>query len=140
MPLVAQVQIVPVAPGLFSENAAGIAAAYAVLVDAQGNQSYKPVFAVQNGTVVATPIDLGASVDQVYVVLFGTGFDTPTPGRVNVTVAGQNVPVSYSGPQGVAGLDQVNVLLPRGLAGSGDSPVVLSVAGAIANTVRITIQ
>jgi len=30
-----------------------------------------------------------------------------------------------------AGLDQVNILLPRGLAGSGDSPVELSVNGSV---------
>jgi hypothetical protein len=37
----------------------------------------------------------------------------------------------------LAGLDQVNVLLPHRLAGSGSSPVVLSIAGSIANTLRV---
>ncbi len=139
-PLAAHVEITPIAAGLFTENVAGLAAAYAVLVDAQGNQSFQPVFGVQNGTVVATPISLGAFTDRVYLSLFGTGFDTAAKGSVNVTVAGQTAPVTYSGPQGLAGLDQMNVLLPHGLAGSGDSPVVLSTPGSFANTVHVTIK
>jgi uncharacterized protein (TIGR03437 family) len=139
-PLVAQVEIATIAPGLFTENAAGLAAAYAVRVDAQGNQTILPAFSVQNGTAVATPIDLGASTDQVYLSLFGTGFDALITGMANVTVAGQTVPVTYYGPQGLAGLDQVNVLLPPTLAGSGASAVVFSEAGTTANTVHITIQ
>jgi uncharacterized protein (TIGR03437 family) len=139
-PLVSQVEIVPTAPELFTENTAGRAAAYAVLSDADGNQSYQPAFTVENGTVVAAPIHLGASTDQVYLSLFGTGFDNAAAGSVSVTVAGQNAPVSYSGPQGLAGLDQVNVLLPHQLAGTGVAPVVLSAGGRVANTVYITIQ
>jgi uncharacterized protein (TIGR03437 family) len=135
--LVGQVDIVPIAPGLFTENAAGLAAAYAIRVDAQGNQSYVPIFSVQNGVVTATPIDLGASPDQTYLILFGTGFDT---GNVRVTVAGNLLQVIFSGPQGLPGLDQANVFLPHSLAGSGDSPVVLSAAGFSTNTVHITIK
>ena len=139
-PLLARVEIAPIAAGLFTENAAGLAAAYAVLVDAQGNQSYQTVFSVQNETVVATPINLGSSTDRVYLSLFGTGFDSAAPGTVNVTVTGQTAPVTFAGPQGTAGLDQVNILLPHALAGSGDSAVVLSASGSVANTVHITIQ
>ncbi len=139
-PLVSQVDIVPVAPGLFAENATGLAAAYAVRIDAQGNQTYEPAFTAQNGTVVATPIDLGTSTDQVYLSLFGTGFDQAAMASVTATIAGRSAPVSYSGPQGLAGLDQVNVLIPHQLAGSGSSPVVLSTAGSKANTVYITVQ
>lgn len=139
-PLAAQVDIVPVAPGLFTLNGAGLAAAYAVVFDAQGHQSYEPAFTVQNGTFVAMPIDLGTPTDQVYLSLFGTGFDNPVTGSVKVTIGGQTAPVTYAGPQGTAGLDQVNVLLPHGLAGSGDSAVVLSAGESTANTVHITIQ
>lgn len=133
-------EIAPIAPGLFTENAAGLAAAYAVRVDAMGNQSFEPIFTVQNGQVVAAPIDLGSSTEQVFLCLFGTGFDAATANTTTATVAGQSAQVTYAGPQGEAGLDQVNVLLPRSLAGSGDSLVVLSVNGAVANAVHIAIQ
>jgi uncharacterized protein (TIGR03437 family) len=98
------------------------------------------VFPVENGAVVPTPISLGASPDKVYLILYGTGFDSASTASVSATVAGHTAPVTYSGPQGIPGLDQVNILLPAGLAGSGDSQVVLSVAGSVANAVHITIQ
>ncbi len=138
--VVGNVEIAPIAPGLFTENAAGLAAAYAVRVDAMGNQSFEPIFSVQNGQVVATPIDLSSSTDQVFLCLFGTGFDATTANATTAAVAGQSAQVTYAGPQGEAGLDQVNVLLPRSLAGSGDSLVVLTVNGSVANAVHVTIQ
>lgn len=139
-PLVAQVDIVSIAPGLFTGNAAGLAAAYAVRVDSQGNQTFVPVSNASNGAAIATPIDLGLPTDRVYLILFGTGFDTAASGTVNVTIAGQTSQVSYVGPQGLAGLDQINVLIPQALAGNGDSPVVFSVGGLVSNTVHVTIQ
>jgi uncharacterized protein (TIGR03437 family) len=61
-------------------------------------------------------------------------------GSVSATIAGQNAPATYSGPQGAAGLEQVNVLLPAGVAGNGNSSVVVYASGSFANTVHITIQ
>ena len=61
--------------------------------------------------------------------------------QVTVSIGGVNVPVSYAGPQGAfVGLDQVNVQLPASLAGSGDVPVILTVAGKQANTARMTFK
>jgi len=54
--------------------------------------------------------------------------------------------VQYAGAQGAGapssfyGLDQVNVLLPRSLAGSGTVNVVLTAGGQTANTVTMDIQ
>jgi uncharacterized protein (TIGR03437 family) len=49
--------------------------------------------------------------------------------------------VTYAGPQGVfAGLDQVNVILPHSLAGSGEVTLQLSAMGIPANAVNLTIQ
>jgi uncharacterized protein (TIGR03437 family) len=48
------------------------------------------------------------------------------------------VEVTYVGPQfGFSGLDQVNVLLPRQLAGSGQAGIVLNGAGYIGKTTYI---
>jgi uncharacterized protein (TIGR03437 family) len=138
-PLVAQVEIVPTAPGLFTENSSGLAAAYAIRVDAQGNQSLETVFTLSGGVVTATPISLGAPSDQVYLILFGTGFDST--GNTGATVGGQSAPVVFAGPQGsTPGLDQVNILLPHALAGSGNTRVVFTAAGIAANSVFVTIQ
>jgi uncharacterized protein (TIGR03437 family) len=51
-----------------------------------------------------------------------------------VTIAGQTFTPSYSGSQGAfAGLDQVNVLLPASLAGSGQVNVSITVNGQTSN-------
>lgn len=51
-------------------------------------------------------------------------------------INGVNAPVTYAGPQTVfPGLDQVNVLLPRQLAGAGQAGIVLNAAGHTANVV-----
>jgi uncharacterized protein (TIGR03437 family) len=96
---------------------------------------------LQNGIPDARPIDLGPASDKVYLILFGTGVRNAATASVSVDIEGLNAPVSYAGPQnGFEGLDQINVLLPRTLAGSGDVSVVLTAAGIAANTVHITIK
>ena len=88
------------------------------------------------------PIDFGNPTDQVYLILFGTGIrHVSSMSAVSVTVGGQAGQVTYAGAQGsYQGLDQVNVLLPHSLAGSGSVPVALTAAGVAANTVTVDIQ
>src|ERR1035437_8424973 len=125
------VTIAAVAPALFTLNAAALAAAYVVRVR-QGNQTVEPI---------SDPIDLGPPGDQVYLSLFGTGIRGAPPGQASVRIQGINAPVSYAGPQSqFAGLDQVNVQLPRELIGTGDAGVVLTAAGTDAPTVQISIK
>lgn len=79
--------------------------------------------------------------DQVYLILLGTGIRNAGTTGVSVKVQGLNALVTYAGPQSeVPGLDQVNVLLPRELAGSGPLNVVLTAAPANANTVHLSIK
>lgn len=136
-----QIQIAQVAPSLFTLNSAGLAAAYLTRVRPGQPQTNESVFTFQNGSPVAKPIDLGASGDQVYLILFGTGIRNAGTGGVTVDIRGLNAPVSYAGPQGeFDGLDQINVLLPMALAGAGDVNVELTAAGIAANTVHISIK
>jgi uncharacterized protein (TIGR03437 family) len=52
-----------------------------------------------------------------------------------------NVPVDYAGAQNqFAGLDQVNVPLPRALAGRGALDLVLTVDSKPANTVQVAFR
>ena len=47
----------------------------------------------------------------------------------------------YAGPApGFAGLDQVNVILSRSLAGRGDVDLILSVNGKTSNTIALNIR
>lgn len=137
--------ILPVAPGLFSANASGdgVAAAVVERITASGVRSSQPAFQFDNALrkSVATPINLGAESDQVFVVLYGTGIrGINAASRVIVTIDGEPVPVLYAGAQpNFAGLDQVNVgPLPRKLLGRGVVPVVLDIDGRLSNIVTLT--
>ncbi|MDQ3013791.1 MAG: hypothetical protein M3X11_24190, partial [Acidobacteriota bacterium] len=144
------VQIVAVAPGLFSANASGqgLAAATVLRVKADGSQVYEPVvrFDQTQNKIVAVPIDvgpdLGNATDKVFLLLFGTGFHKPSAlSAVNCKIGGTNAEVLYAGPQGdFVGLDQSNVRIPRSLKGRGEVDVVMTVDGKTANTVKINIK
>ena len=128
--------IAAVAPALFTLNAAGLVAGYVVRVS-QGSQTVEPI---------SDPIDLGPTggsspITQVYLCLFGTGIRGAPAGQVSVHVQGIDAPVIYAGPQKqFAGLDQVNVLLPIELAGTGDVGIVLTAGEIQAPTVRVSIK
>jgi uncharacterized protein (TIGR03437 family) len=120
----AAVQITAVAPSLYLQNTSGLAAAYALV-----NGAYRPV---------TSPIDISSG--EVYLILFGTGI-RGAGSNVTATIGGVEASVTYAGPQGgIAGLDQVNVLIPAQLAGSGTVNVVLTADYLPANTAKVTIQ
>jgi uncharacterized protein (TIGR03437 family) len=137
--LTAQVRIAPVAPALFTVGRAGIAAAYAVTVGPGNTQATQPVFTVQNGNFVTSPIDV--STGNVYLVLFGTGFDAVDATSVSARIQGVDSDVSYAGPQqSLAGLDQVNIRIPSTLAGTKVVSVDLTIGGIRTNTVYIEVK
>jgi uncharacterized protein (TIGR03437 family) len=140
------IEVATVAPGLFAANAngQGAAAAVALRVKADGSQSYEAV-AVYDATLnrfVTTPIDLGPAGEQVFLVLYGTGVRFRSGlSAVSCAIGGEAGAVLYAGEApGFAGLDQLNVGLPRTLAGRGEVDVIVSVEGKTANTVRVAIR
>jgi uncharacterized protein (TIGR03437 family) len=135
-----------VSPGLFTADAGGggIAAAVALRVTTDNSLQFEPVVeydAAQN-RFVAIPIDLGPEGDQVFLILFGTGWRFRSAlGNVKVQVQTIDAPVSFAGPQGTFfGLDQINAKLPRSLIGSGEVVVALTVDGKIANPVKVRMK
>ncbi|HMY75628.1 MAG TPA: PQQ-dependent sugar dehydrogenase, partial [Blastocatellia bacterium] len=140
------VQINPVAPGIFAANAggSGVAAAVVERLRANGTRSSEAVaqFDAAQNRLVPLPIDLGPEGDQVFLVLFGSGFRFRSAlSAVTVTIGGTPAEVTFAGDQGsFAGLDQANVRLPRSLIGRGEVDVVLTVDGQAANTVRVGIK
>jgi uncharacterized protein (TIGR03437 family) len=128
------VQIATVAPGIFSANGngKGVAAALALRVKNPPPNIYETI-AEYNSTVnrmVTKPIDL--QTDPVYLILYVTGLryvENPTS-TVSVLIGGVQVAPIFAGPvQGLAGLDQVNVLIPSSLVGRGVVSVVITVLG-----------
>ncbi|MGH9844694.1 MAG: hypothetical protein ACREEM_38745, partial [Blastocatellia bacterium] len=140
------VQIASVASGLFSANASGqgVAAGVALRVKADGTQSYEPIaeFNQAQNRFVAKQIDLGPTTDQVYLILYGTGFRNRSAlAAMACKIGGVDAEVLFAGDApGFVGLDQSNVRLPRSLAGRGEVDVVMMADGKAANTVRIAIN
>jgi len=99
------------------------------------SKTVEPIFTEQGGQIQEVPIDV--STGTVYLILFGTGFDAPVDATASSfrspcppntsTQCEHDLSVTYAGPQAqFPGLDQVNVLLPASLAGSGVSNLGIS--------------
>lgn len=79
-------------------------------------------------------------------MLFLTPVGTGISGRLALSnfqakIGGETAEIAFAGAQGdFAGLDQLNLRLPRVLAGRGNVDVVLTVDGKMANTVQINIK
>jgi uncharacterized protein (TIGR03437 family) len=137
----ARLQIDSVAPALFALNTAGLAAALVLRVSANGSQSYEDVYQLDaTKQVQAHPIDLGNG-DTLYLLLYGTGVRGGKGSETSVTIGGVPATVLYVGPQGqFDGEDQVNIVIPSGLTGRGATPLVLTTAGHVSNTVNLTFK
>ena len=133
-----------VGPGLFSANGSGkgVAAAVAIRASADGAQVQVPVFQCGSSGCASVPMDLGAPSDILVVELYGTGIrGRSSLANVAAEIGGVPALVAYAGPQPqYAGLDQVNLYVPRSLAGSGEVPVVLTVDGVTAGVVTLNIK
>ncbi len=143
------VTIDDVAPGLFAANQNGRNAAAAVAVwvtPVTPPASWPSQLTFQcgqaPGSCVTVPLGMGGESDKLYLYLYGTGIRGRSGlGAVRATIGGTTATVEYAGPApGFAGLDQVNVVVPRSLAGRGEVPVVLTVEGKVSNTVTVQFQ
>jgi uncharacterized protein (TIGR03437 family) len=117
-----KVQVNTYAPGIFFDTASGYGA---VLIA---------------GTSDVTQVHPAAWGDYLEIYCTGLGplngqNQTATP---QVTIAGVNAPVLFSGLSNVPGLYQVNVQVPDGIA-SGKQALSLSIAGVASNTVSVQI-
>ncbi len=126
--------IAAVAPGLFALNEDDLAAAYAISVSPGGQQTIENVFTVQNGNVIASPIDLGPKGQKVYLVLLGTGMRNASAAQISPAW-----PIVDFGPApGVDGVDQIKVLVQPN--GAGTVQITVSVQGVNSNTVAVTFK
>ncbi len=111
-----QVQIASSSPALFSADSSGggAAAALAVRVEEDGSQTIIPLFHCTDGSCSTNPVRPQGR--PLYLTLFGTGIRGAS--RVEATAGGAPATVFYSGPQPeFAGLDQLNLQVPPGVAG-----------------------
>jgi uncharacterized protein (TIGR03437 family) len=134
------IQIGSVSPGIFPLNLSGLVAAWALPVVNGVQQALQPVYQLVAGNVVALPVSLGPSTEQVYLEIYGTGFRNAK--SITATVGGLSVPVLGWAAQGqYVGEDQVNIgPLPQALAGKGTVNIILTADGQQANIVTVNIQ
>lgn len=129
------VMIEPVAPALFAANASGRGAPAAVLlrVKEDGTQVYEPL---------PLSIDLDDPTEQVFLIAYGTGLrQRSSLEAVTARVSDEPVPVLFAGAvAGLAGLDQVNVRLPRSLRTYGQVDFAVTVESKQTNVLRIRIK
>lgn len=140
------VKIATVAPGLFSANSSGqgVAAAVVLRVRDGGAQSFEPIaqYDVSRQQFVSVPIDLGPATDQVFLILYGTGWRSRSNlSAVTVKIGGTDAETLYAGlADGFVGLDQLNVRAPRSMVGRGEIDLLLTVDGKTANTVKVSFR
>jgi uncharacterized protein (TIGR03437 family) len=143
------ITIAKVAPGFISANSNGQGVAAAVALRVKGSaQTFEAVARFDQGTSRFVPIqiDLGAADEQVYLIMYGTGFRQNTGlGNVKFSIGGVELPASAilfaGGAPGFIGLDQANLgPIPRSLIGRGTVDIVMTVDGQVANTVQIAIK
>ena len=147
------VPVGPSAPGLYTLDSAGLAAATAIRMASDGTQNSVPVFSCTATGCSAVPITVTSGT--VYLTLYGTGFTVNYDGSAlsppgsypaGCDVGGSAVPVTYAGAQGqYPGLDQVNLQLPSSLAGSADTVIqcsfrIIEVNAPLQTAVHITIH
>ncbi len=126
------VEIAQVSPAIFTlnSNGQGVLAAEVVRVKANGTLIRETLAQRDSVTnqMVPKPIDLGPEGERVFLEIYLTGIrgaaDDNADGNLNenvwVLVGGQSLTPSFAGRQPFfAGLDQVNVELPRSLLVSG---------------------
>jgi uncharacterized protein (TIGR03437 family) len=127
-------RIEAIAPAVFTADGTGRGrpAGWIVRATPGGGQSFHPA---------TEPVNLSGDSSDAVLVLFGTGIRGRGDSPVQVTIGEVAAEVLYAGPQNeFAGLDQVNVRIPRVLAGRGEVPVRLAISGNQANPVSLQIR
>ena len=131
------VPVVPAAPGVFVIS--GGTQAAALNADSSVNSASNPV--AKGSVVVLYATGEGQTTPAGTDGLLANSLYPKPKQPVAVTIGGANAPIAYSGaaPSLVAGVMQVNIVVPQD-APSGNVPVVLSVGGITANPVTIAVQ
>lgn len=151
-PSIGNINVNYVKPSLFTANAngSGVPAGLVFRVRANGTTATEPLFQLQGNQFVPVPIDVSNAGDQVYLVLFGTGFRyrssiSATSVMYSPAATGTFTPVNgtvaFAGAQGsLVGVDQTNLYIPPSMAGRGEVNLNFYVEGKPANTLKVAIK
>jgi uncharacterized protein (TIGR03437 family) len=147
----AALRIVPftlttVAPAIFTADGSGsgVLAGTAIQITPVGQSSFSVFTCTDAGSCNPVAISLGVDT-PTYLVIYGTGIrgwnTIGTALATTVQIGNQSLLASYAGPQPITpGLDQVNVLLPLSLRGSGLLNVSVTAGGVTSNIGQIYVN
>lgn len=127
------VEIVPVAPALFTANSSGRGPLASLLlrVKSDGQLIYEPLSVYDGSQFTTKAFDFGEESDLLFLILYTTGVRQAATGSVRVNIGGVEYAPLFVGPSGgFVGLDQINVALPRNFGGRGKVELLLSATGA----------
>ncbi len=138
------IDVAPIAPSFFTANAdgRGVAAAVLLRVRGDGSQNYESVarFDAAENRSVAVPIVFGEPDERLFLLLYGTGLRNHK-GAIQAVIGGVEADVLFAGGvSGFVGLDQLNLSLPRNLAGRGEVSIQINFGDRAANTVTVAIR
>jgi uncharacterized protein (TIGR03437 family) len=135
------VDIATVSPAIFTANGSGLARANLIQGSASGAQTVLPVYTTNSdGAFIPSPVPVGSGVTSSYLVMLGTGFANAGTALTSATINGVAATVTYAGPSGSPGIDQLNILIPAKLSGAGYVNVQVTTEGVPANPVQITLK
>jgi uncharacterized protein (TIGR03437 family) len=135
------IPVAPSAPGIFTLSSSGLGAAAVLNQDNSVNSAINPAPRGSIIQIYATG-EGETSPHGVTGSVIGTDLKTPVL-AVKVTIGGQDAVVQYAGSAGasVAGLFQVNAVIPPSVAPAAAVPIVISVGGVPSqNGVTIAVQ
>ncbi len=116
------------APAIFTFNATGLGVIAGSVLRVRNNVAlYEELAQSTSDGFITRAIDLGPASDQIYLVMFGTGW-RQAGNATRVLLGGEVITPQFAGPQGsLVGLDQINALVPRSLLGRGRLSVVVGI-------------
>jgi uncharacterized protein (TIGR03437 family) len=132
------------APGLFAANGDGLGAPAAQIL--RFRSTGEPItelaaeFDSVSGRYKPRSLRFGEE-ERLFLVLYGTGLRGATAGGTHLGIGNTDPAVLYIGDQlQFPGLDQINVELPRELAGSGEVSIQLEIEGKQANSLTLRFE
>lgn len=130
----------PLAPALFTANAdgKGVPAGYYIRVFGEAQVRGELYTCPEEQPCVPLPLESPDPNEDVFLILFGTGFRNFTGTKPEVNIGSTLAEVTFVGPHpDFAGLDQINIKIPRLLLGTGLQTLTIKHLDKLANEVTV---
>lgn len=134
------VTIESAAPALFTANADGKGAPAGYVIRARGERQDRSEVAHCPEGAPCIPLQVISTDpdEEIFLILFGTGFRNDRRAIPEAQIGALMAEVVFFGPHpDFAGLDQINIRVPRALLGTGPQTVVLRHSGKQTNEVTV---